>query len=299
MRLDFDRDPLVITVAPTGAEVTRDDNPYVPHTPTEITAEVSRSYEAGATVCHLHIREPDGTPSAREDIWRETVSRVRSACPDIVVMVSTGGAITMNEEERLMGLLADPDMASLTTGTTNFGDGVFYNPLPLVRRFAARILDAGIQPELEVFDAGMIANAERVLREGIIRPPLHFNIMLGVPGALPGTPENLIHMIRSLPTDVSWSAAAVGRYQRQVVGLAVLLGGHVRVGFEDNVKLTQSQFASSNADFVSYAAGLARAAGRPLATTNQARDLLGVSRRANERTATASRPAATRDAAHS
>lgn len=277
-----DDKPLVITVAPTGAEVTRVDNPHVPYTPEEIAAEVKRSFEAGAAICHLHIREDDGTPSARPEVWHETIERIRVSCPGIIVMVSTGGAITMNEQERLAGLSAHPDMASLTTGTTNFGDGVFYNPLPMVRRFAQRMAEANIRPEVEIFDVGMIATAQRLVREGLLREPLHFNIMLGVPGALPGTPEHLLHVVRTLPANASWSAAAVGRYQRQVIGLAILLGGHVRVGFEDNVKLTRTRLARSNADFVKYTAALARAYGRPLATPDQARILLGIPARAHE-----------------
>ncbi len=278
-----DERPLVITVAPTGAEVTRADNPHVPYTPAEIAAEVRRSFEAGAAVCHLHIREDDGTPSARPDVWRETIARVRASCPGMIVMVSTGGAITMNEEERLAGLAARPDMASLTTGTTNFGEGIFSNPLPLVRRFAQRMAQANIRPEVEIFEVGMIASAQRLAREGLLAEPLHFNIMLGVPGALPGTPAHLLHVINALPAGASWSVGAVGRYQRQVTALAIVLGGHVRVGFEDNVKLTRTELARSNAEFVASAAALARAYGRPLATPEQARLLLGVPSTESER----------------
>ena len=276
MQLGSADGPLVITVAPTGAEATRAENPALPHTPDEIAEEVRRSFEAGAAVCHLHIREHDGTPSARPELWRETVGLVRARCPGMLVMVSTGGAISMDEEQRLAGLVADPELASLTLGTTNFGDGVFYNPLPMVRRFARRFAEANIRPELEVFDVGMIASAERLLREGALTPPLHFNLMLGVPGALPGTPEQLLHLLRTLPEGASWGAAAVGRAQRPIVALAIVLGGQVRVGFEDNLKLTRTTLAASNADFVASAAGLARAYGRPLATPGQARALLGV-----------------------
>ena len=268
--------PLIITVAPTGAEVTREQNPHVPYTPEEIAEEVQRSFEAGAAMCHLHVRKMDGTPSADVAVWQDTVARVRAACPGMIIMVSTGGAVTMSEDERLRALGANPDMASLTTGTTNFGDHVFYNPMPLVRRFAARMAEQDIQPEIEIFDIGMIANAERLAREGVVREPLHFNIILGVPGALPATPAHLMYAVSTLPEDASWCAAAVGRAQRQIVALAIGLGGHVRVGFEDNVKLTRTTLAESNADFVAAAAEISRTHGRSIASPEQARTLLGV-----------------------
>lgn len=274
--------PLVITVAPVGAEVTRDDNPNVPYTPDEIHQEVLRCYEAGARVCHLHIREADGEPSARLSLWREAVGRIRRSC-DIVINVSTGGAITMTDEERLTGIELNPEMASLTTGTTNFGDGIFSNPLPMVRRFAEEMYRRGIQPELEIFDSGMVHNALVLVKQGVLKPPLHFNLMMGVPGAMAGTPENLFHVVRSLPEGASWSVGGIGRVQRQMLALAIVLGGHVRVGFEDNVKLTRSELAQSNADFVRWVSGVAGAYGRPLATVKEARDLLGVTARRADR----------------
>ena len=267
--------PLVITVAPTGAEVTREDNPNVPYTPAELAREVERCWQEGASVCHLHIRENDGTPSARVEIWREAVQRIRDAVP-VIVNVSTGGAITMDAEERLTGLEVQPEMASLTAGTTNFGEGVFFNPLPLVRRFAREMRARGIRPEVEVFDVGMVANALRLVAEGEIEAPPHFNIMMGVPGAVAALPEHLMHIVRSLPDDASWSVGGVGRFQKQMAALAIALGGHVRVGFEDNVKLSRSELATSNADFVRWVRELAQAFGRSVASPVQAREILGV-----------------------
>lgn len=272
--MSWDELPVVVTVAPTGAEVTRADNPALPHTPQEIAEAVEACAEAGASVCHLHVREEDGSPSSRVELFQETIDLIRRRTP-IVTMVSTGGAVWMPIEERLTGLEAGPDLAGVETGSLNFGEEAFVTVPADARRVVARAGELGIGLEAEMFDVGHVVAGVRMLERGQLPAPLRANLVFGVPGGIDATPESLEAMLRPLPPATHWSVTTIGRHQRRLLGLAVLRGaGGVRVGFEDGVYLRRGVLASSNAELVADACELVRVLGRRVATIDEARGLL-------------------------
>jgi 3-keto-5-aminohexanoate cleavage enzyme len=272
--------PMVITAALVGAEVTREQTPYLPLTAEEIGIEAARCREAGAAMVHLHVRRPDGAPSQDPELFRAAIREIRKRC-DVLVQTSTGGAVGMSVDERCGPLTLQgedrPDMATLTTGTVNFGEEVFWNPRPLVREIAARIRRLGLRPELECFDAGMIDEAKALAKEGLVELPAHFDFVLGVPGALGARPEALDFLIRSLPEGSSWTVAGMGRHQLPFAALAAEKGGNARVGLEDNIFLSKGVLAKGSFELVAEAARLAKEKGRTLASPAQARELLRLS----------------------
>jgi 3-keto-5-aminohexanoate cleavage enzyme len=267
----------VITAALVGAETTREQTPYLPITAEEIGIEAAKCREAGAAMVHIHVRKPDGTPSQDAELFRAAIREIRKRS-DILVQTSTGGAVGMCVDERCGPLTltgADrPDMATLSTGTVNFGEEVFWNPRPLVRDIARRIRAAGLKPELECFDAGMIDEARALAKDGHIELPAHFDFVLGVPGALAARPEALDFMIASLPEGCSWTVAGVGRHQLPLAELGAQKGGNGRVGLEDNIFLSKGVLAKGSFELVAEAAKRAKGHGRELATPAQARELL-------------------------
>lgn len=272
-------EPLIITAALVGAELSRQDTPYLPLTPEEIAAEARMCLDAGAAMVHLHARAVDGSPTQDLAAYRAIIEAVRARAPEIVIQVSTGGAVWMSAEERLQPLDAQPEMASLTTGTVNFGEEVFSNTMPMVREFARQMQLRGIRPEIEVFDSGMIPAAMRLLKEGLLSEPLHFNLVLGVPGGAAGTLKNLMHMVESLPSGCTWTASGIGAAQLPLTTAAILLGGNVRVGLEDNIYYRRGQLTEGNAPLVARVARLAAELGRPLATPDEARRILHLAAR--------------------
>lgn len=269
-------EPLIITAAVVGAELTRADTPYLPLTPAEIADQALAAYSAGAAMVHLHARADDGSPTQDIAVYRRILQEVRARCPDVIIQVSTGGAVGMTAEERLQPIHLKPDMASLTTGTVNFGEGVFWNDLPLVRQFARAIVEQGIKPEIEVFDSGMITTALRLVKEGLLTPPLHFDFVMGVPGGIAGTPKNLLHLTESVPAGSTWSVAGIAAAQLPLATMAILLGGHARVGLEDNIYYTRGVLCEGNAPLVARVVRLANELGRPVATPTEARRILGL-----------------------
>lgn len=273
----WDSDPLIITVAPVGAEVTREHHPGVPYTPQEIAAASLEAVDAGASVVHLHARLDDGTPTGEPEIFGEAIAAIRGAANPII-MVSTGGAVWMTIAQRTRALEAKPDMCSLETGSMNFGDELFLTSRPDSISSAATAYRLGIVPEIELFDVGHAVAAARMLREGHLKGPLNVNLVLGVPGGIDAVPEAIPALLRPLPPDIRWSVTAIGRHQRRMLALAALMGADgIRVGFEDNVYLRKGQLAASNAELVSDIANLATSLGRRLATIDESRDRLGIS----------------------
>lgn len=268
-------DKLIITAAMVGAEVTREEQPNLPLTPTEIAEAALACREAGASICHLHVRTDDGRPTQSRDRFQETIEAIRDRS-DIIVQVSTGGAVGMTPAERLQPVDLNPEMATLTCGTVNFGQGVFWNGPVELEQFAKALKDHGVRPEFEIFDAGMVSNAMHLAKLGLVDPPYHFDFVLGVPGALPATPKNLLYLTELIPDGATWSVAGVGRHQLPMAALAVVLGGHVRVGFEDNIFYRKGELATSNAQLVSRVARIAEELDRPIATPNEARKYLGI-----------------------
>jgi 3-keto-5-aminohexanoate cleavage enzyme len=266
-------DALLITVAGVGAEVTRQQQPRLPLLPAEVADEYRRAHDAGATIAHIHGRRPDGTPTQDLATFRAYSQAIRAVSP-IIQQFSTGGAVGMGVEERIEALELRPEMATLTLGTCNFGEEVFENSIPTIRTILRRIQQFSITPELEIFDDGMLSTADRLFAEGALSPPLHFDFVLGVPGAAAATSENLLHFARSIPKGCTWSVAGIGRHQTAMATLAIALGGHVRVGFEDNIYYRKGVLADSNAQFVERVVRIAREVGREPASVAEARKLL-------------------------
>jgi len=274
-------DKLIVTAALTGAEVTREQQPALPISPDEIAAAAAECASAGASIVHVHARRPDGSSTQEAAAYRAIIEAVRARC-DVIVQVSTGGAVGMSTEERLAPLTLAPEMATLSMGSVNFGDGVFLNPPADMRRTLDVLLEYGVVPEFEIFDAGMLATLARWVQRGVVSAPAHVDFVLGVPGAMPGTPQALMYLLSQLPAGLSWTVAGIGAAQLPLTAMAIVLGGHVRVGFEDNIYLRRGERATSNAQFVERVAAISRHLDRPLATPDEARAILGV--RAADRT---------------
>ena len=274
-------DKLIINLACTGMVPTKVDNPYVPVTPDEIAHDCRCCYQAGASVLHLHARQKDGVPTYRPDIYEEIICKVRGCCPEAIICVSTSGRKFPRFEDRSAVLdlegQAKPDMASLTLGSLNFPKQASVNEPAMIRRLAEKMRDRGIIPELEVFDIGMVDYATYLIRKGFLREPLYFNLLLGSLGTLSATPFNLATLVRSLPGSATWSATGIGRFQFAMNSLGIVMGGHVRVGLEDNLFFdSKKKQPATNLGLVERLANLAAAVGRAVATPQEARAMIGV-----------------------
>ena len=267
-------DPLIITVAPVGAEVMPDQTPHLPVTPEELGAVAERCEAAGAAMIHVHCRNDDGTNTHDVERFHAAYAAIR-AHSDLIVQFSTGGAIGMTPRERAAPLSLRPEMATLTCGTVNFGDDVFENSFPIMRGILAEMHRLGVRPELEIFDLGHLSNARRLAREGVLTLPQHVDFVLGVPGALDASAEYLVDCVRALPAGCTWSVAGVGRMQLPLAAIAIAMGGHVRVGLEDNIYYTKGVLAR-NDELVARVVRVAKELGRPVASPAQARTALGL-----------------------
>lgn len=266
---------LIITAALTGAEVTREQQPALPISPEEIALAADECAQAGASIVHVHARNPDGSPTQDKGIYRQIIAAVR-ARSDVIVQVSTGGAVGMTPQERLAPVTLVPEMATLSMGSVNFGGDVFMNHPADMEVFANTMREHGVKPELEIFDSGMLNTASRWLKKGLLTGPLHFDFVLGIPGGMSGTPEALMYLKSQLPEGSTWSVAGIGASQLPLGTLAIVLGGHVRVGFEDNVYYRKGELATSNAQMVARIARISRELDRAVATPAEARDILGI-----------------------
>lgn len=269
--------PLIITAAIVGAEITRQDTPHLPVTPQEIAEESARCRSMGAAVIHLHVRDGQGRPTQDKDHFQRAMEAIRSRT-DAIIQVSTGGAVGMTPGERLQPVSLVPEMASITTGSVNFGEEVFLNPPGDIEVFAKTIKAYGVKPEIEVFEVGMMANALRLVKKGLLAEPLHFNFMLGVPGGLPATVKNLLLLVESLPPGSTWSVSGVGSRQLPMNVMGIILGGHVRTGLEDNIYYKKGKLALGSWELVERVAGIAGVMGRPLAGPGEARQILGLNK---------------------
>ncbi|HBK86887.1 MAG TPA: 3-keto-5-aminohexanoate cleavage protein, partial [Firmicutes bacterium] len=232
-------------------------------------------WEAGASIIHLHVRDANEQPTQDVAVFAEAKRLINKRC-DIIVQFSTGGAVGLPVEERTKPLSVRPEMATLSTGTVNFGPDVFMNSEHYIEGIAKAIVENGVKPEIEVFEVGMIDNALRLVRKGLLTLPLHFDFVMGVPGGIGGTVKNLLHLVESIPVGSSWSVAGIGRAELPLATMAIIMGGHVRVGFEDNIYYSRGVKAESNAQLVARIVRLAKELGREVATPNEARQQLGM-----------------------
>ncbi len=270
------KDPLIITAAICGAEVMKANNPAVPYTADELADEAARCFAEGARVIHLHVRHPDGSPTQDRDTFAAAIAAIRKRAPELILQVSTGGAVGMTVEQRTGPLELAPDFCTLTTGTCNFGDEVFENTFPMITAIANKATAAGTRMEIEAFDAGFVDNALLLARKGVIPEPLHFDFVLGVPGAMTGTEDRLDFLRSTIPASATWMVAGVGRFEMPLARTAIARGGHVRVGLEDNLYASKGVLASGSWELVRAVAAMALEAGRPLATPTQARQILAL-----------------------
>jgi len=267
----------LITVAPTGAESAKADVPNLPVTMDELVDTAKACEKSGAAMIHVHIRDAAAQPTLDLGRLRETVAALRQDT-DLVVQLSTGGAVTDPLENRIKVLDVEPDSCSLTCGTVNFGDDVFMNPWPFMVDLYQRTKEREVVPEFELFDLGHVAALNRLLDK--YGPPyggkIHCDLVMGVPGGMPGTADALVAAVNALPQGASWSATGVGRTSLPVAFAALAKGGHLRVGMEDTLTFAKGRPVRDNAELVERAAQLATIAQRPPMTGDEARTMLNV-----------------------
>jgi 3-keto-5-aminohexanoate cleavage enzyme len=270
--------PCIITVAITGSVPTKKDSPAVPITVPEQIESTHAAYEAGAALVHVHVRNDDGSTTSDPEKFGRFLAGIRRHCPDMIVQFSTGGRSGMGKERGGM-LHLKPEMASLTTGSVNFATMIYENHPTLIHDLATSMLANDIKPEVEIFDLAMLYNAAKLVAEGLLKPPVHVQFVLGIPGALPADREvlqfELAQLERMLP-GATWTAAGIGRHQLVVNEWSLELGGHCRTGLEDNVRFDKQRLASSNAELVKRVAELTERFGRSVATPAEARQILGL-----------------------
>ena len=284
---------VIITVALIGAAPTRQQNPDIPITPEEIADSAVEAYEAGAAVCHVHVRNPETHAGSNDpELFKRVVERVRSKC-DIVLNLSCGhgGSIyippeggvnpemctVQSPDERVAHVLQlKPELCSLDIGTMNFGGGLFVNAPGLVDKMAELIRDAGTKPEIELFDIGHIEIFHRLNGAGLIEGTPHFQLCMGTAAGIAATPAHAVHFAESLPQPCTWSIFGVARTQFPMAAMGALLDGHVRVGFEDNLYMSRGVLAKSNAELVDRAATIIRDLNKEVATADEAREILGL-----------------------
>lgn len=267
----------IITVAPTGEGAGKSDNPALPITPEEIAQSVYESYQAGAAIAHIHVRDDNGKPAMSLDKFREAFHLIREKC-DIVINLTTAGDIRAGDEERTAHLKAlKPEMASFDCGSMNWAnEDVFINHPRFLEKLGRVMLEQRIKPEVEIFDTGMISNALYYIKKGLLKEPVHFQFVMGAGGGIPASIENLIFLTRQIPEGSTWSAFGIGRHHIPIMAASLLLGGDVRVGFEDNIYYARGVLAKSNAELVERAVRLAGEFGREVAAPRDVREMFGL-----------------------
>jgi 3-oxoadipate:acetyl-CoA acetyltransferase len=270
--------PCILTVAITGSVPTKKDSPAVPITVPEQIESTHAAYEAGAALVHVHVRNDDGTTTSDPEKFGRFLAGIRKHCPGMIVQFSTGGRSGLGKERGGM-LHLKPEMASLTTGSVNFAKIIYENHPTLINDLATSMLANDIKPEVEIFDLAMLYNAAKLVADGLLKPPVHVQFVLGIPGALPADREvlefELEQLERVLP-GATWTAAGIGRHQLTVNEWSLELGGHCRTGLEDNLRFDKERLASSNAELVKRVAELTAKFGRSVATPTEARRILGL-----------------------
>ena len=269
---------LIITVGITGSRITRQQTPYIPITPQEIAQSGIEAWKAGASVLHIHVRDPKTGLGAQDlSLFREVVDRLRSET-DAILCLTTSGIPGRNLEfsQRLVPLTLNPELVSFDAGSINMRENVFLNPLEFLETLAKETLSKGIKPELEIFEVGMVYTCLRFLERGLLKPPLHFQFVLGVLGGMPATAKSLIHLSEIIPQDSTWSVIGIGPGQLPMAMIAMVMGGHVRVGLEDNTYYSKGVLAKDNAQLVERVVRIAKEFGREVASPRESRKILNL-----------------------
>ncbi len=266
---------LIITVALTGNVPTKQMNPNLPVTAGEIAADVRRCYDAGAVLFHVHARDAEHKPTLDISVYKANARAIKEAAPDVIIQLSTGARAGRDWEARANPIRLLPEMGSFTTGSNNLPGIVYENSPPFIEYLAKVYHETGVKPEIEVFETGMINNAVFLQKRGFIQAPLHFDFVLGAPGSMPGTIKNLQFLSDSIPSGSTWSVAGIGKAEIPLAAAAIAMGGHVRVGLEDNLYLPDGSPAS-NLLLVEKIVRLAREIGREIGSPDEARSLLAL-----------------------
>lgn len=287
--LNMDKNKVIISAALTGAATTRAHCPYIPYTPEELGLEAKRAVDAGACIVHIHAREDNGVPSWRPEVFQAIQREVRKHCPDVIINWSTG-AIGLSVADRTAHLpLTKPEMAAFNMGSMNYAiyskrkkqflwSDVFENTFQTMTAIVEVMNENDICPEMECFDTGHIRNAEPLRDQGLIPDNACYSLVMGVLGGIPATPENLIHQSRQVPEGAFWQSIVISRVQWKLTAQALVLGGNIRVGLEDNFYMPSGEMAKSNGALVEQAASLARSVGREPATIAETREWLGINK---------------------
>ena len=273
-----DNIPCIITVAITGSVPKKIDNPTVPITVSEQIESTRKSYDAGASLVHLHVRNEDESPSSDTNKFKELLDGIKESCPKMIVQFSTGGRGRSHEERGQM-LYLKPDMASLATGSVNFPTSIYENPPSLINDLALSMKNNSIKPEVEIFDLAMLYNAFELVKSGLLIEPIHVQFVFGIKNALPAKKNILEFQInelkRFLPQS-TWTAAGLGKSQLTVNEWSLELGGHCRTGLEDNIKYDKTRLANGNEELVKRLASISKKFNRSVATPTEARQILGL-----------------------
>ena len=267
---------LIITIAPTGNVPTKELNPNAALTVDEIVEDIKKCQRIGASIAHIHVRDENMKPTSDRKIFKQVVDRLDEEKVDIIKQLSTGargGDNTADWRGQMLDL--NVHMASLATGSSNFPNSVNANSPELISALAQKMYDNNIKPEIEAFDLAMIHNAVKFVKKGILKAPLHFNLVMNVPGSIPGTLKNLMFMVDSLPSGSTWSVCGIGRSQVQMITFGIMLGGHVRTGVEDVLKMDDGSFAT-NEILVKRVVRIAKELGREIAKVDEAKKILGL-----------------------
>lgn len=268
---------LIITAALTGAWPTKKNNPNVPITPKEIAEDAYRCWNAGAAIVHIHVRDENEAGTMDKELFAETVKLIREKC-DIIINLTTSGELGATDLRRYEHLIElKPEFASFDCGSMNWmHKGVFLNTPSFLEKLGNVMIENNIKPEIECFDSGMIYNALYYIKKGIILEPPHFQLCLGAPGGMTAEIENLLFLKKLLPENATWSAFGIGAKHMPILYTTIAMGGHIRVGMEDNVFYSKGILAESNAQFVERAVKSGREFGREIATPDEARNILNI-----------------------
>jgi uncharacterized protein (DUF849 family) len=271
---------LIITVAPTGAWPSKNDTPYVPLQPPEIAEEVYKCWQAGAAIAHIHVRNDEDKSSMSFEKFKETITLIRETDCDIIINFTTSGDLNATDEERMRHLIElHPDMASFDAGSMNWAHStVFLNSPKFLEKLATTMEEHNVKPEFEIFDIGMLYNVEFFKKKGIVKTPCHYQFVLGAANGMPATIDNLLYLKNLLPEGSTWSALGIGKNHLPILFSTIAMGGHVRVGMEDNVFYSKGVLAKSNVEFVERTKRIAKEAGREVATPSEARQILGLNK---------------------
>jgi 3-keto-5-aminohexanoate cleavage enzyme len=266
---------LIITVALTGNVPTKKMNPHLPLTPDEIAEDVRNCADAGAVIFHVHARDSSQKPTLEISVYKETVRKIKKSAPEVIIQLSTGARAGKEWEARANPIRLLPEMGSFTTGSNNL-PGIVYENSPQFIEYLAKVFrETDVKPEIEVFETGMINNAVYLKEKGLIDPPLHFNFVLGAPGSMPGTAKNLLFLSESIPNGSTWSVTGIGKAEIPLATAAIVMGGHVRVGLEDNTYMPDGSPAT-NPKLVEKIAAITREVGRDIASPDEARSILSL-----------------------